>query len=72
LEKRFEERLPPIARARSSRVTAAAIRTLYQHLKAIAGSANGGVAPGVSPKTALAVGLKVDQKTDLVEYLKSL
>jgi mono/diheme cytochrome c family protein len=28
--------------------------------KAIAGSANGGVGPGVSPKTALAVGLKVD------------
>jgi cytochrome c peroxidase len=28
--------------------------------KAIAGSANGGVGPGVSPKTALSVGLKVD------------
>jgi hypothetical protein len=28
--------------------------------KAIAGAANGGVGPGVSPKTALAVGLKVD------------
>jgi mono/diheme cytochrome c family protein len=28
--------------------------------KAIEGSANGGVGPGVSPKTALAVGLKVD------------
>ena len=28
--------------------------------KAIAGSANGGYGPGVSPKTALAVGLKVD------------
>lgn len=28
--------------------------------KAIAGSANGGVGPGVSPKTALGVGLKVD------------
>jgi cytochrome c5 len=28
--------------------------------RAIAGSANGGVGPGVSPKTALAVGLKVD------------
>ena len=28
--------------------------------KAIAGSAHGGVGPGVSPKTALAVGLKVD------------
>jgi hypothetical protein len=28
--------------------------------KAIEGSANGGIGPGVSPKTALAVGLKVD------------
>ena len=28
--------------------------------KAIAGERNGGVGPGVSPKTALAVGLKVD------------
>src|SRR5688572_28097372 len=28
--------------------------------KAIAGSANGGFGPGVSPNTALAVGLKVD------------
>ncbi len=28
--------------------------------RALAGSANGGVGPGVSPKTALAVGLKVD------------
>ncbi len=34
--------------------------TLKLH-QAIAGSANGGVGPGVSPKTALAVGLKVDQ-----------
>ena len=33
--------------------------TLKLH-EAIAGSANGGVGPGVSPKTALAVGLKVD------------
>ena len=33
--------------------------TLKLH-RAIAGSANGGVGPGVSPKTALAVGLKVD------------
>ena len=33
--------------------------TLNLH-QAIAGSANGGVGPGVSPKTALAVGLKVD------------
>ena len=28
--------------------------------KAIAGEKNGGVGPGVSPKTALSVGLKVD------------
>ena len=34
-------------------------RTLRLH-QAIEGSANGGVGPGVSPKTALAVGLKVD------------
>jgi hypothetical protein len=33
--------------------------TLQLH-KAIEGAANGGVGPGVSPKTALAVGLKVD------------
>ena len=33
--------------------------TLKLH-EAIAGAANGGVGPGVSPKTALAVGLKVD------------
>ena len=33
--------------------------TLQIH-RAIAGSANGGIGPGVSPKTALAVGLKVD------------
>src|SRR5919107_2903251 len=33
--------------------------TLKLH-RAIAGKANGGVGPGVSPKTALAVGLKVD------------
>ena len=33
--------------------------TLKLH-QAIAGEANGGVGPGVSPKTALAVGLKVD------------
>jgi len=33
--------------------------TLHLH-QAIAGAANGGVGPGVSPKTALAVGLKVD------------
>jgi len=30
--------------------------------QAIAGAANGGVGPGVSPKTALAVGLKVDSE----------
>jgi len=30
--------------------------------EAIAGEANGGVGPGVSPKTALALGLKVDEK----------
>ena len=33
--------------------------TLKLH-QAIAGEANGGVGPGVSPKTALSVGLKVD------------
>ena len=33
--------------------------TLQLH-RAIAGAANGGVGPGVSPRTALAVGLKVD------------
>ena len=33
--------------------------TLQLH-KAIEGAANGGVGPGVSPKTALALGLKVD------------
>jgi cytochrome c5 len=33
--------------------------TLHLH-QAIAGAPNGGVGPGVSPKTALAVGLKVD------------
>src|SRR5262245_39835799 len=33
--------------------------TLHLH-QAIAGAANGGVGPGVSPRTALAVGLKVD------------
>jgi hypothetical protein len=33
--------------------------TIHLH-QAIAGAANGGVGPGVSPKTALAVGLKVD------------
>src|SRR5512138_247233 len=41
--------------------------------EAIAGQANGGVGPGVSPKTALAVGLKVDSERlprDLVERLR--
>src|SRR6476659_2155476 len=37
--------------------------------KAIAGAKNGGVGPGVSPKTALAVGLKVDADA-LPENLK--
>ncbi|MES2419304.1 MAG: hypothetical protein V4541_14045 [Bacteroidota bacterium] len=42
--------------------------------KAIAGSANGGFGPGVSPKTALAVGLKVDAQAlpaDVVAGIKS-
>ncbi|HXV12531.1 MAG TPA: hypothetical protein VD839_17150 [Burkholderiales bacterium] len=39
--------------------------------KAIAGARNGGVGPGVSPKTALAVGLKVDADA-LPERLKHL
>jgi len=41
--------------------------------KAIAGAANGGVGPGVSPNTALAVGLKVDVEAlprRLVNHLK--
>src|SRR5688572_11819612 len=38
--------------------------------KAIAGEKNGGVGPGVSPKTALAVGLKVDEDA-LPEQLKA-
>jgi hypothetical protein len=41
--------------------------------KAIAGEENGGVGPGVSPKTALAVGLKVDSQAlpkSLVNALK--
>ena len=38
--------------------------------KAIAGAPNGGVGPGVSPKTALAVGLKVDADA-LPEQLKA-
>src|SRR6195256_6445779 len=37
--------------------------------KAIAGEKNGGVGPGVSPKTALSVGLKVDSDA-LPEALK--
>src|SRR5512135_1127630 len=46
--------------------------TLQLH-KAIAGEKNGGVGPGVSPKTALSVGLKVDADAlppDLVEQIK--
>lgn len=46
--------------------------TLQLH-RAIAGAANGGVGPGVSPRTALAVGLKVDADAlppTLVEDLK--
>src|SRR5678815_1630749 len=42
--------------------------------KAIAGSANGGVGGGVSPKTALSVGLKVDAEAlpkDLVAGIKA-
>jgi hypothetical protein len=42
--------------------------TLRLH-QAIAGAANGGVGPGVSPKTALAVGLKVDSNA-LPQQLK--
>src|SRR5215472_14883129 len=41
--------------------------------KAIAGEKNGGIGPGVSPKTALSVGLKVDVDAlpaDLVASLK--
>ena len=43
--------------------------TLKLH-QAIAGARNGGVGPGVSPKTALAVGLKVDADA-LPGHLKS-
>ncbi|HEY6865403.1 MAG TPA: hypothetical protein VI319_16035, partial [Burkholderiales bacterium] len=46
---------------------------LHLH-QAIAGAANGGVGPGVSPKTALAVGLKVDADAlpaSLVEQIKA-
>ena len=43
--------------------------TLKLH-QALAGARNGGVGPGVSPKTALAVGLKVDADA-LPEQLKS-
>jgi len=42
--------------------------------QAIEGAAHGGVGPGVSPKTALAVGLKVDMDAlppDLVEQVKA-
>jgi len=47
--------------------------TLKLH-QAIAGAKLGGVGPGVSPKTALAVGLKVDMDAlpaDLVEQIKA-
>jgi hypothetical protein len=47
--------------------------TLKLH-QAIAGAKNGGVGPGVNPKTALAVGLKVDVDAlpkDLIEALKA-
>jgi len=47
--------------------------TLKLH-QAIADAGNGGVGPGVSPKTALAVGLKVDVDAlpkDLIEALKA-
>ncbi|HEY6146905.1 MAG TPA: hypothetical protein VIZ69_04375, partial [Thermoanaerobaculia bacterium] len=42
--------------------------------KAIAGAKNGGVGPGVSPKTALSVGLKVDAgalPAPLVQQIKA-
>src|SRR6187551_3134187 len=39
---------------------------------ALAGAANGGVGPGVSPKTALAVGLKVDVNALPREVLRDL
>ncbi len=42
--------------------------------QAVAGGKNGGVGPGVSPKTALAVGLKVDMDAlpdDLVDKIKA-
>ena len=47
--------------------------TLQLH-KAIAGEKNGGVGPGISPKTALAVGLKVDMDAlpkPLVDAIKA-
>ncbi len=47
--------------------------TLHLH-QAIAGEHNGGVGPGVSPKTALSVGLKVDADAlpaSLVEQIKA-
>jgi len=46
--------------------------TLHLH-QAIAGEKNGGVGPGVSPKAALAVGLKVDADAlpaELVQQIK--
>src|SRR5437588_4067360 len=47
--------------------------TLHLH-QAIAGAKNGGVGPGVSPKTALSVGLKVDADaipSELAAQIKS-
>jgi hypothetical protein len=40
--------------------------------KAIAGAKNGGVGPGVSPKTALAVGLKVDSDALPASLIKQI
>lgn len=45
--------------------------TLHLH-QAIAGAANGGVGPGVSPRTALAVGLKVDEDALPVPLIAAL
>ncbi|HEX8171360.1 MAG TPA: hypothetical protein VF824_12540 [Thermoanaerobaculia bacterium] len=45
--------------------------TLKLH-RAIAGAAHGGVGPGVSPKTALAVGLKVDANAIPVEVAQKI
>ncbi len=45
--------------------------TLELH-KAIAGAKHGGVGPGVSPKTALSVGLKVDVEALPKSLLKEI